>query len=235
MEIAEAKARLARLGGAPSGTIPNSAQESVIKSALDLLPEFCKEVFQKTGCLSNGRGISKDNSHYWVVPDMCRIDCNTGLFFLNQKSRRALNLLTVWMAHTGIPLDDDGVCRDKVMIERAISTLRRWCEETRKKKEEAGGYYPGSSDFKELVWGTVFTGETAGFTGKSSYRRSAREFWKAVQNAVGKEDCEQFEELSSAIQFRKMLSHWAKIKDTKFFTVTEHTRSKNTTFTLSLP
>jgi len=67
---------------------------------------------------------------------MCRIDRERGLFFLNQKSRRALNLLTIWMAHTGIPLDDEGICKDKVLIERSISTLRRWCEATRKEKAE---------------------------------------------------------------------------------------------------
>src|SRR5260221_2207669 len=134
--ISEIKATLARLGGAPSGTIPHSAQESVIREALGLLPEFCKTVFQKSGCLSNGRGESKDRSHYWVVPDTCRIDKNNGLVFLNQKSRRAFNLLTIWMAHTEIPLDDDGICRDKVLIERSISTLRRWCEATRKEKAE---------------------------------------------------------------------------------------------------
>jgi hypothetical protein len=126
--------RLARLGGAASGAIRNSEQEAVIQRALGNLPEFCKEMFRNPGFRSNGKGDTKGASHYWVVPEIARICQDRGLCFLEQKGRRALNLLTIWMAHTGIPLDDTFQCRDKVLIKRAIATLNKWCEEIENQK-----------------------------------------------------------------------------------------------------
>jgi hypothetical protein len=218
MDIEEAKARLAKLGGAPSGTIPNSAQESVIREALELLPEFCKTVFQKTGCLSNGRGKSKDNSHYWVVPDMCRIDRNNGLFFLNQKSRRALNLLTIWMAYTDIPLDDDGICRDKVLIERSISTLRRWCEATRKEKaqkKEIETLTPSEMVLKDFYADPKEANRVLKEWVADAVFRSGRTFFKGtseqIRELVKKEDEENFvghEFFRSRRLFLRILETW---------------------------
>jgi hypothetical protein len=172
--ISEIKAALANIGGAPANTIPNSEQEAVIAEALEFLPEFCLKVFKNKGYRTRGKDETLGNSHYWAVLDTCRIDTTNGLVFLGKKCRYAKNLLTVWMCHTGIETDQGAVCRDKVLIQRAISSLRRWCTEQRKKRD--GGEpevtdYPTNYDFKDAVYEAVFKGKDL-----ISHRASARTF-----------------------------------------------------------
>jgi hypothetical protein len=228
MTVEQAKAALARIGGAPSGTIPKSAQESVIRETLELLPEFCKKVFGKSGFPSNGRGKSKGNSHYWVVPDMCRIDRERGLCFLEQKSRYALNLLTVWMAHTGIPIDDQGICRDKVLIERSISTLRRWCggirnEKEKRAKEEESSSAPGWM-LKKWVSDAVFRDGRSSFKGTSEkIRKLVSSYWDWFDEVPS---------FSSRRLFLELLESWQ--VDRQVFTLKMNQWGKKRVFYLDL-
>jgi hypothetical protein len=229
--ISEIQATLANLGGAPANTIPNSEQEAVIKEALEFLPEFCFEVWKNKGYRTRGKDATLGCSHYWAVLDTCRIDMTNGLVFLDQKSRYAKNLLTLWMCHTGIKTDEDAVCKDKVLIQRAISSLRRWCTEQRKRRDgdqsaEDQTDYPTSYEFKDLVHDAVFKG-------RSKYRASASKFRKMVLKEHG-EELKKFTEFSSGPQFLKLLTTWAEINDREFFTVTKHPNGKNSEFTLEL-
>lgn len=225
MNIEEIKVRLAKIKEREN-RIPNSEQESVIGQAAELPAEFCKEVFGNPGFQSDGRGPTKGASHYWVVPDKCRIDRERGLCFLESKSKKAFNLLTIWMMHTGIPLDENGVCRDKVQIRKAITSLRSWCEEVSKKKAEEQfdleAYLLG---LKEWVHDAVFQNGRIFFKGTAE---QIREMVKTVDGDL----FDGIPPFASRREFLKLLQFW--IGDRKFFNVHMDWWGKKRVFTLAL-
>jgi hypothetical protein len=226
MNVDDIKTRLAQIGKAPSGSIPNSEQEAIIQRTLGNLPEFCFEVFRECGFQSDGRGETKGLSHYWVVPDKVRIDRKTGLCFLEQKSRQAFNLLTVWMAHNGIPLDDKSQCRDKVLIKRAITSLRSWCE-TIESQKAANGFNPEAYllVLKEWVYDAVFQNGRIFFKGTSE---QIREMMKAVDGDL----FSGHPLFASRRGFLQFLESWQ--GDRNFFNVHMDKWGKKRVFTLAL-
>jgi hypothetical protein len=205
-------------------------QEAVIKRTLGNLPEFCRTVFGVAGHKSAGKKDPETGerpvSHYWVVPGEGRICTNTGLFFPMQKSRWARNILTIWMLHQGVELDDNFQCRDKATIERSIKSLDRWNDGFEVTEEDSTGY--GPEDFaklKQLVSLAVFS------DGRKSFKGTAKQIRKLVEDLAEENgvivDSPLF---NSSRQFIAVLESWRGYNE--LFTVMLEKYGKVRRFTL---
>jgi hypothetical protein len=221
-KIAKLQAVAKRLGG--------------IRSGLDDLKQNGRiEVHRRVLRRPFSEGYLATHGGYWFVPAPhgIKISFKTGLIFdledpgkmpmMEPETKRRLDIIDLWR-----------LVKD-VAFEHAVRDLQRWIDQ-----RENGFASPDSAevyrddaycpDLKECTFHAVFANE------QPVQRGSARHFWKMLKESFGKnwkQVSQDTPDFSSAPRFLKLLQFWCGTQDSRFFTVKDHARSKNTTFTLS--
>ncbi len=143
MNIEQAKAALAKLGGAPSGTIPVTELKAVSERVLSLgMIDFCLKFFPngrtspRGGYWEAGKvGLHLRDGNETVTVDFYPKIClqHGGFFNLEDpKSRYPIpgsNPLTLYMIAEDVVLTTDWKCIDKADLARSVRNLNKWCDE----------------------------------------------------------------------------------------------------------
>jgi hypothetical protein len=154
---------------------------------------------------------------YWIDPEarlkVCVKPGYEGLAFSldHPKSHYPLPekfLLTLWMLYLGIGLDDQGICRSKRDLARAVNSLERWNREEDQKRVQPGNSKlarPDEDDPEEVlnaIWNTIFEKDL------DPVEASAKELWKAVVAFYGKETLAHLRTFRSFYTLFDVLEEW---------------------------
>jgi hypothetical protein len=237
----EIKSRLSKIGKTPSGSIPPEKLKEVSQRVLPHMELFCSDLFP------NGRFST--SGKYWEVPKVfvkvrsegkvhtlkynLRISLAMGGFYDwdDPSCRYACgNPLLLWMINQNVVLNDQWHCVSRVDLARSVQELNDWVDNVEKSgqvfiqpKEDPAEI----SALREIVSLAVESGKPL----------SAKKIWDLVVEKCGKEECKAIPQLSSHYRLYRLLKDWVKQDDgdeqPEFFSITEKTVSRKTTFTFS--
>jgi hypothetical protein len=227
MDIEEAKARLARIGGAPSGTIPVTELKAVSERVLSLgMINFCLKFFPK-GRVSP-RGGYWEAGKVWlhlrdggeiVTVDFYPKICLQYGGFINLEDPKSgypipgSNPLTLYMIAQNIVLTSKLKCLDKADLERSVKNLNKWCDEFETEMKESIPITEYQKRLDEerllirlLIWRTI--------EGYPVIRRSAKKILELVRerwkNDVDSKFIFDLGALKSHYRLYELLERWAK-------------------------